>query len=150
MKRNKRRVVLRGQILTGTYNGLENRIQVFDGKYTTGYKVVQFDIAPDDPQGSSEYISKLSTEPKSNLAEWDWNDVQEFGWAAFNTPIASRFGYYSKLSEDNMIVEDFYISAYTTGEAGQMNYYIVLEGYDFPAWTGAGILVENLSQAGPQ
>ena len=29
-------------------------------------------------------------------------------------------------------------------------YYIVLQKYEFPAWTGAGFLVENLGQGGPQ
>ena len=56
----------------------------------------------------------------------------------------------SVIRPDNMVVEDLWISAYSTSESGDLNYEITLEKYEFPAWTGAGVLVENLSQAGPQ
>ncbi len=75
--------VLMGQIQTGTYQGSENRIQLFDGKFTTGYRVVAFEIAPETPTTSVEIMSGLSTEPKSGIADWDWNDVQEIGWAGW-------------------------------------------------------------------
>ena len=149
MKKTKKRVIMRGQIATGTYSGHENRLQVFDGKYTTGYKVVEFRISPNNPDSSQEYSAKLSTEPISTISAFNWQNIQEFAWATWGEP-SSAAGDRVIIAEDNMVVEDLYVSAYTSGEGTVFNYYIVLDQYEFPAWTGAGILVENLSQAGPQ
>lgn len=144
------RRVLTGQILTGTYQGAENRIQLFDGLFTTGYRIVSFRIAPQLPTGSFEILSKLSTEPKAVIYEWNWQDVQELAWHGWNISNSASDLFYVNLREDNMVIEDLWISAYTTGEAISVNYEIILDKYSFPAWDGAGILIENLSQAGPQ
>ena len=145
------RRVLMGQIDTGTYNGSENRIQLFDGKFTTGYRVTRLRVAPKSPASTAEYVFKVSTEPKSNIAEFNWQDVQEIAWATVMVPLGYGNGEQTNIRDDNMAVEDLYISAYTTsGSILQVNYELVLEKYEFPAWTGAGVLVENLSQAGPQ
>ena len=156
MKRAKAgRRVLMGQIATGTYNGSENRTQLFDGLFTTGYRIVEFDITPVDVLDRHEIEAVLSTEPRSTLASWDWDNVQQLAWArwgvydvggaAVGTASLNTF-----IRDENMAIEDLWISSYTTDEATSMNYRIVLEKYQFPAWDGAGILVENLSQAGPQ
>ena len=140
-----------GQIHTGTYNGSENRIQLFDGKFTTGYRVTRLRVAPKSPASTAEYVFKVSTEPKSNIAEFNWQDVQEIAWATVMVPLGYGNGEQTNIRDDNMAIEDLYISAYTTsGSILQVNYELVLEKYEFPAWTGAGVLVENLSQAGPQ
>lgn len=143
------RRVLTGTITEGTYSGSENRIQLFDGKFTTGYRVVSFTIAPASPTASQELVAKLSTEPKSNVTTWFWNDVQEIAWAHWG---ADKYhDSWANIRKDNMLVEDLWISAYNeTLDASSVNYEIILEKYSFPAWDGAGILVENLSQAGPQ
>ena len=56
----------------------------------------------------------------------------------------------SVIRPDNMAIEDMWISAYSTSESTDLNYEITLEKYSFADWDGAAILVENLSQAGPQ
>jgi len=143
--------VLMGQISTGTYNGSENRIQLFDGLFTTGYRLVELRVAPKSPASTAEFVFKVSTEPKSNIAEFNWQDVQEIAWATVMVPLGYGNGEQSNIRNDNMVIEDLYISAYTTsGSILQVNYELVLEKFTFPAWDGAGILVENLSQAGPQ
>ena len=143
------RIVMRGQIDTGTYAGSENRLQLFDGKFTTGYKVVEFRISPNNPDSAQEYSAKLSTEPLSTVSAFNWQDVRQFAWATWGEP-SSAAGDRVIIAEDNMLVEDLWVSAYTSGEGTVLNYYIVMDKYEFPAWTGAGILVENLSQAGPE
>ena len=142
------RKIIRGQIDTGTYNGNENKIQLFDGKFTTGYKIVEFVIISDGPAGSSEQIGKLRTTPKSNISVFDFSDVEEVAWSAWGVPTNTRFGEFSLVAEDNLIIEDLYLSAYTTGEADKMNYYIVLDKYEFTAWDGAATMVRNQSQSG--
>jgi len=143
--------VFMGKITTGTYNGSENRIQLFDGRFTTGYRIIEFEIAGDLPLAADDVSSVLSTEPLSSLGQWDWTDIQQLAWSsAMSFGAGSIFDHRTILRPDNMVIEDLYINAYTTGEATEMNYKIVLEKYEFPAWHGAGVLVENLSQAGPQ
>ena len=143
------RRVLTGRIKEGTYNGSENRIQLFDGKFTTGYRIISFKIAPASPTVSQELIAKLSSEPKSNVTTWFWDDVQDLAWAHWGTDKYQDD--FSNVREDATVVEDLYISAYNeTLDASSVNYEIILEKVEFPAWTGAGILVENLSQGGPE
>ena len=48
-----------------------------------------------------------------------------------------------------MVIEDLWISDYSTADNRTVNYYIVLEKYEFTAWDGAGTMVRNQSQAGP-
>jgi hypothetical protein len=126
-------------------------MQLFDGKFTTGWKIVDFQISLPGPLSSAEAMAKISTEPKSDISTFDWADVQEFAWASTNAPAGYTIGDRVYIAEDNMAVEDLWIAAYTTSaSAFAVQYMITLEEYTFPAWTGAGILVENLSQAGPQ
>jgi hypothetical protein len=142
--------VLMGNITTGTYSGSENRIQLFDGKFTTGFRVVDFQIAGDFPMAADDLSAVISTEPLSALGQWDWSDVQQVAWSsALSFGAASIFDHRTILRPDNMAIEDLWINSYTTGEQTVMNYKIILEKYTFAAWDGAGILVENLSQAGP-
>ena len=141
--------VVTGSVTTGTYNGQENKVQLFDGKFTTGYRIVEFKISPNQPTGQYEIIAKLCTEPKSNLAYWNWGDVQELAWAGWNIPYKGTPWETSEIREENMIIEDLWITAYNPSEASEMNYKIVLEKYEFTAWDGAGTMVRNQAQAGP-
>jgi hypothetical protein len=143
------RRVLTGQVTSNTYDGLENRIQLNDGLFTTGYRIVSFKISPLTPTTSAEVMAKITTEPKSTVTNWYWQDVQELAWAFWGSD--KYLNTYMELREDNMAIEDLWISAYNSVDDDlAINYEIVLEKYEFPAWTGAGVLVENLSQAGPQ
>lgn len=141
--------VIRGKIATGTYNGIENRIQLFDGKFNTGYKVVKFQISPTNPASSKEITSRLSTEPKGTIYEWNWADIQQVAWCGWNIPLDSRFGTFTEVDPDNMIIQDLWISSYTSGEATNMNYIIELEKYEMTSWDGAASMVRNNAQAGP-
>lgn len=136
-----------GTITEGTYNGSENRIQLFDGRFDTAYKIVSFVIAPASPASSQELIGKLSTEPKSNVTTWFWNDVEEVGWAHWG---ADKYqDSFSNVREDSLIVEDLWISGYNeTLDASSLNYEIVLEKYDLGSdWRGTLSMIKNKSQA---
>lgn len=143
--------VLTGTVDTGTYNGSENRIQLFDGKFTTGYRIVSFMIVADQPLTVQEFLAKLTTEPDSTVAEVKFSDVQQMAFAQAGVESGGIFNYANWIRRDNMVIEDLWISSYTSGTSpNPLNYEIVLEKYEFPAWDGAATLVENLSQAGPQ
>ena len=147
--KGKRRVV-RGVLDTGTYQGIENKIQLFDGKFNTGWKIERFEVANTAPAANGEFAAMISTQPTSGLGQWNFSDVEQFAWAGWNLPNTSNGEQFSLIDEDNMAVEDLWIQAYTTGEATTMNYYIVLQKYEFDSWDGAGVMVKNQSQAGPQ
>lgn len=137
--------VIRGQMLTNT----NLKIQLFDGKFTTGYKVVKFEIMENFPTTGKTMVSKLSTEKKTNFGYFTWSDNEELAWAASNNPISTRWGDFALIDPTNMIIEDLFVNAYSDGESILMNYFIELEKYEFTAWDGAGQMVRNQSQAGP-
>lgn len=140
------RKVMRGRVNTGTYGGNQNHFQLFDGKFTTGYKVVEFRILPDNPDSAQEYTCKLTTEPKSDISDVDFGDVEEFAWAIWGMPSSSHPSE-TIIDETMMIVQDMWISAYTTGASPVViNYYVVLEKYEFTAWDGAATMVRNQNQ----
>ena len=150
MKRTKKALVLKGQIALQTYNGLENRLQLFDGKFTTGYRVVDFRICPKTPTSQEEVMALLSTEPKSGVpSTFNFSDNENVAYYLWNAPNQTEHSEWKLILPDNMAIEDLWISCYTTGDESHLNYYIELEEYEFPAWTGAGTLVRNLSQGGP-
>ena len=139
--------IVTGQITAGTY---DNKIQLFDGLFTTGYRIVKFEISPKNGWLGTNLTSKVSTEPLSTIAEWDWTDIKEVAWRAWDIPTSSRFGEWDLIRSDNMAIMDLYISCYDrSGDSSTMNYYLELEKYEFTAWDGAGTLVRNQSQAGP-
>ena len=139
--------ILTGQIDNNTYDGSENRIQLFDGKFNTGYKILDFKVAPNVPSAAQEITAKLSTTPKSTVTQWNWNDVEEVAWAFWASDQATLSADYSNLRDDSIIIEDLYISG--GGADGSVNYEIVLEKLDLAAYDGALNMVRNNSQGGP-
>ena len=141
-------ITMRGQIAENV-NGKE--LQVYDGRFDTGYKILEFYIAPSDPTASNEIIAKLHTSSTTpSIAIWNWSDVQEIAWASWGISTSGSGADFFLLDHDNMIIENLYISSYNTVEAGSLNYYITLQKYKISAWDGALNMVTNLSQGGPQ
>jgi len=142
------RKIMTGRITEGTYNGNENRIQLFDGRFDTGYKLISFKIAPVSPTLSQELVGKLTTEPNSNVTTWAWENVEEVAWAHWGTDKYQDD--YSNVRDDTMIIEDLYISTYNeTIDGAGVNYEIILEKMKIEAWDAASIMVRNNSQSGP-
>ena len=143
--------VVTGQVDANTYQGQENKIHLFDGKFTTGYRVTKFIIMENTPTGTYEAVAKLTTEPRSDISQWNWDDIREIAWAANFAPSTASgwMGDTNLIRPDNMVIEDLYISIYSTTDTTRYNFMIELDKYEFTAWDGAGILVQNNSQAGP-
>lgn len=143
------RKVMTGRITEGTYNGSENKISLFDGSFNTAYKLISFKIAPVSPTLSQEIIGKLTTQPKSTVALWKWEDVEEVAWAHWGSDKYQDD--YENVREETMIVEDLYVSTYNeTIDQTSVNYEIVLEKMKIEAWDAASIMVRNNSQSGPE
>jgi len=126
--------------------GNVERIQLFDGQFTTGYRLKRLVITPSDPSSSEEITVRLLTEDIGHGVSWNWSRNEQVGWACWNTPINSRFGHFDLVDEECIIVEDLFIDF--SGDADQIiNYFIELERVEFSEWTGALAMVQNRSQA---
>jgi len=150
MKRaEKGQLVLMGQITPGTKYDTENKLQLFDGKFTTGYRIVSFEISPKGPTGNYEYVCKIATEIPLVLYTFEWNNITELAWAGWNISNSASSLTESWIRDDNMSVNDLYIVCYQTGASEdyeELNYKIVLEKYEFPAWDGVATLIRNKGQ----
>ena len=136
-------ITIKGQITTNSVH----RIDLFDGLFTTGYRLTSFTIAPQSPMTSVEVAAKLSTQELGpSTITWDWDNNLEVGWAGWNIPINSRFGEYSRVDMDMSIVEDLYIDMAGSGGT-QVNYMITMRKVTFPIGIGAMNMVRNQSQA---
>ena len=138
--------LLMGQIDGNTYNGPENRIWLFDGKFTTGYRIAEFKVIDRNPTTGVELIAKLSTNPKSYFTQWNFNDIEEVAWASFGAP-QNAVPEVDFIRDDAMIIEDLWIGNYNGSDNRKVNYRIKLEAYEFPAGDGAGAMVINESQS---
>ena len=135
--------VLKGQITLNTYNGIENRIQLWDGKFTTGYRVTEFRICPRTPTSQEEIMAIISTEPKSSLGStFNFQDNENVAYYLWNAPNQTEHSEWKLIVDGNMAIEDLWLSVYTTGDEPLVNYYIILEKYSMSDWEGAGVLVQ--------
>ncbi len=126
------------------------KILLFDGRFDTAFKVVEFILFPQDPSvANAEVYGCLAVNEDDATSSWNAYKQTQIGWASVRTDgaygVASPF---SLVNPDNMIVEDLFIYANDgTGEAGaHVNYFIRMEKYDISDWQGALTMVRNKSQ----
>ena len=136
-----RKYTIRGEITAGDVK----RIQLFDGRYDTGYQLNKFIITPQRILESEKVTCKLMTEEKAHGVNWFWARQSEIGWAAWNTPSNLRYGQFSQVDHEAIVVEDLFIDA--TGDSGEViNYYIEMEKVSISDWEGALAMVRNSNQ----
>jgi hypothetical protein len=137
--------IVRGQMPVNTAN---RRITLFDGKFTTGFKVKRFDIWPKLPLNNEEFAFILSTQETANINDNMFQDVTQIGWAVTDRN-NSKLDVKTELDPEAMIIEDLFITNRGGTDDTFCNYIIELEKYEFTAWDGASNMVRNQSQAGP-
>ena len=135
---------VRGSVADG---GID-RIKLFDGKFDTAYRVVEFVIFPQDVLASaSDVAGVLMTEDTgvpSPLWQADlntqiaWSSVWVAGTAALTAPLAI-------IDPDNLIVEDLFIHVNNTS-SDKSNYFIRMEKYSITDWQGALAMVRSKAQ----
>ena len=126
------------------------KILLFDGRFDTAYKVVEFILFPKNPAtANAEEYGVLATQEEDATTDWDAYKQTQIGWASVRTDgaygVASPF---SLVNPDNLVVEDLYIYANDgTGVAGtHVNYFIRMEKYEISDWQGALTMVRNRAQ----
>jgi hypothetical protein len=90
-----------------------NRIVLFDGRFDTAYRLVEFKICPRDTSAAAnDVVAKVATDDGAlatgNL--WNWQDNREIAWASTENRVSFGPSFSnSTVDPDNMIVEDCYI-----------------------------------------
>jgi len=145
MKKDGDVLTMRGKIAQNI-NGFE--LQLFDGSFKTGYIVEKFIITATDVTSTNELMAKLHTsETTASISQWDWSDSQEIAWAAWGIPNPAYVPQdVNFVDPDNLIIQNLYLSTYSTGESEEINYMIQLQKYKIKDWTGALALVRNRAQ----
>jgi hypothetical protein len=138
---------VRGQ-LSGDGDPPFNRIDLFDGRFDTGYRITKFRIWPASwSTDTADSFAILFTDDgvSANAFLPDASDNSQIGWAANGTTVSEEITpEFTLIDRDNMVVQDLYISI--RSDVG-VNYYIEMDKYEFTDWQGALSMVRNRSQA---
>ena len=140
----------RGQIQT---DKSVNRVNVFDGDYTTGYKLTRVVISQEDIDNATNQngiaLKVITTDqPTQDAASWNWSNNEEIGWAywCFDANFISPITF-DDVDRTNLIIEDCYITAFTSGGGDRtINYMMEFDKYELPAMRGSLAIVQNRSQ----
>lgn len=138
-----------------------HKIQLFDGKFDTGFRVKSFKIWPVDIDNGTFYnfSGKLTTDEQfqsvSPATSFNAADNVEIAWSICiydATPAANP--YYAQPLEivdpDNFVIQDLYIYMSENSpstDQPEVNYLIEMEKYDTNEFMGALTMVRNRSQA---
>jgi len=141
----KDRVTLKGQILTRAGPEAPQRIQLFDGRFDTGYRITKFVVFPADVDNtlSRIFTAKLAISPNVDDArEFNWQDNREVAWAvtAFDANGISLTGPLDLPTDyDSIVIEDLYLYSWevTGGSGVNLNYFIELERVELTDAMGA-------------
>lgn len=132
--------------------GRPAQIRLFDGRFDSGYKVIEFKIWSQNYNGSSppDVIGKLAT--TDNLAGapnvfFNAQDVRELAWATSAGSTDGGLGFGDSIVDpDNFVVEDLFVYARASTDGTQVNYMVIMEKYDVTDARGALAMVRNNAQ----
>jgi len=131
----------RGRVLAGEVE----KITLFDGKYNTAFRILDFTVCPQDISTSENVSMKVMTEKLDHSAVWFWARTSEIAWALFDRATSVSPGLFAKFDKDALIVEDLFLDA--TADSGEyVNYMITLEKVSMSEWLGALAMVRNSNQ----
>ena len=131
-----------------------NRVNIFDGDYTTGYRLTRISIAPENIDYGTNvraFACKVVTanQTPTDANSWDWENNQEIAWAFFNHDanfISPTI--FNEVDRTNLLIEDCYITAFetNTGADTKLNYLLEFEKYELAPMRGSLAIVQNRSQ----
>ncbi len=141
----------KGIITSNDYD--THKIQLFDGRFDTGYRITGFEIALSNRDDVTTFVAsaKLMTDVEDHVngRYWNWSRNEEIAWASCawdaNNGNVRRLD--TVIDPDNMVIEDLYIAAICAVDlAKDVNYMIHMDKYDITDWQGALSMVRNKSQ----
>lgn len=147
---------LETRIVRGQHLG-ENtfkRINMFDGDYTTGFKIVEFKVTTQNVKtAAQDLVAKLVTidDDETGLRDgaiWNWEDNREVAWASSEMRVAFSPAFTTSTIDDSaIIIEDMFFTYGTVDtDDDPVNYYIKLAKYKLEPYVGSLNIVRNMSQ----
>ena len=125
------------------------KIQLFDGRFDTGYRVESIRIMASLPLLTHEFHFILSTDELVDAVTIDFAQNTQIGWAVWNTPSGYIGQHEHWVDPDNLVVEDLFISNRGSSDGSFINYMITMQKYDISEWQGALAMVRNRGQGAP-
>lgn len=139
----------RGTLFAVAEAGVTKRILLDDGRWDTGYRLVEFRVWPQDCSDFNEELvyARVATDSIAIVAATFWNagDNRQIAWAAGTLDNAPDVQNWGLVDPDNLIVQDVYVQALSASEEDS-NYFMRFEKYDISEWKGALAMVRNQSQ----
>ena len=134
-------------ISSTSIGGDRKKIELFDGRFDTGYKVVEFHIWALDTECHATLATVFEGDVSGSAGDYmmDAGDNTQIAWASHGPSGTGPIGN-GIVNPDNMIVQDLFIRGYATSTSQPWNYYIRLEKYEISDWQGALSMVRNKSQ----
>ena len=136
-----------------TEAGTPQLIHLFDGRFDTAYRVVEFNIWASDyaSGGAPDCIGKLSKNDIGSTSAANFmraDDDNQIAWSGISggSDSAGPMGF-NILDEDNMIVEDLYVYARSAGtNTNAINYLVKMEKYEITEARGALTMARDRQQ----
>ena len=137
-----------------TEAGIAQKIPLFDGSFTTGYRITEFYIWGTNYGSTSQpdCIGKLSKNDDGATGSSSFmraDDGNQLAWAWFGASADSGadFGQKSIVDPDNLVVEDLFVYARSgSGSTSNINYMVVMEKYEIDDWQGALSMARDRAQ----
>ena len=133
--------------------GQADQIPLFDGKFDTAYRIVDFKVWSSDYDSNSgpDVLGKLSknefgvTDPVNFMRADDDNQI---AWAASAGGAQGGLGFAEGpiLDKDNLVVEDLYVYVLSSNAAAKVNYLVTMEKYQISDWQGALAMARDRAQ----
>lgn len=132
------------------------RINLFDGDYTTGFKIVEFRVVTQNVKTAlQDVVGKLVTidDDVASLKDgaiWNWSDPREVAWASSEMRVAFSPAFFTAtVDESAVIIEDLFFTYGTVDtDDDPCNYYVKLHKYSLEPFVGTANIVKNMSYGG--
>ena len=135
---------IKGSLLAEDAATVPKKIQLFDGRFDTGYRITKFAVTSLGNKTQDVQAVLATEEGITPVEDWDFSDQRQLAFGIWNFWDYNGFFTQTIIDPENMIIEDLYI--YGTNNY-RVNYLIELEKYDISEWEGALSMVRNKSQA---
>lgn len=144
--------VLRGQTTEQDHlNGLTKHVNVNDGTYKAGFRVVDFRISSENKTSAGECMAivALADDAIDGSADhWDWEEQRQIAWASSDSQVTSiERDLFSLCDSSIVVVDELYIFVHhAAGTSYKVNYYLELEPVDLKQYEYAMNYIQNKSQ----
>jgi len=136
-----------------TEAGNPQKIPLFDGTFTSAYRVVDFVVWGTTYTSSApDVIGKLSKNPDGVTSQANFmraDDDNQIAWSGTDAFSDMWNGTNKIIDPDNLIVEDLYVYARSNDASGSttlVNYLIIMEKYEITDWQGALTMARDRAQ----